>query len=298
MLAPFPYFGGKRKVIDLVWQRFGSLLQYTEPFCGSAAMLLGAPRTHSLEVIGDANGFIANFWRAVSAQPAEVARWADYPVSHVDLSARHHWLLERRAELAAGLLDADWPGDAKTAGWWLWGQCAWIGSGWCDWERETPLPEGIGQIPFVGHPGRGVQVQNNNEIPLATIARLGDRLRRVRVIHGGWDRCLNTHHAKHSGAFAGIFLDPPYVAYEGLYGAQQPVAQAVAEWCRKHGGDSHLRIALCGHVGDYELPGWDAVQWSRGSHTMGSSKTTTKECIWFSPNCLRPVQSTLWDVAS
>lgn len=298
MLAPFPYFGGKRKVVDLVWQRFGNLLQYTEPFCGSAAMLLGAPRTHSLEVIGDTNGFIANFWRATAAQPTEVARWADYPVSHVDLSARHHWLLDRRAELAAGLLDADWPGDAKAAGWWLWGQCAWIGSGWCDWEREAPLAEGIGQIPQCDSVGMGIHAQNNNESPLAIIARLGERMRRVRVIHGGWDRCLNTHYSMASNAFGGIFFDPPYVAFEGLYGQQQPVAQAVAAWCRKHKSDSHLRIALCGHVGDYELPGWDAVQWSRGSHTMGSSKTTAKECIWFSPNCLKPVQSTLWDVAS
>lgn len=85
--APFPYFGGKRDVIDLVWQRFGRVRQYIEPFCGSAAMLLGAPEPASLEVVNDANGFIANFWRAVKSQPAEVAREADYPVSHIDLGA-------------------------------------------------------------------------------------------------------------------------------------------------------------------------------------------------------------------
>lgn len=68
MKAPFPYFGGKRDIASEVWMRFGSPKQYIEPFCGSAAVLLAAPAPASLEVIGDANGFIANFWRATVHQ--------------------------------------------------------------------------------------------------------------------------------------------------------------------------------------------------------------------------------------
>jgi DNA adenine methylase len=132
--APFPWFGGKSSVADLIWSRFGRPKQYIEPFCGSAAALLAAPAVASLEVIGDGNFYVANFWRAVKCQPEEVTRWQDYPVSHVDLYARHRWLTDpaRTAELREALTDADWPGDAKIAGWWVWGQCAWIGSGWCD----------------------------------------------------------------------------------------------------------------------------------------------------------------------
>ncbi len=37
---------------------------------------------------------------------------------------------------------------------------------------------------------------------------------------------------------------------------------------------------------DYDLPGWDAMQWSRGRNTYGSTKTTAEECIWYSPGCL------------
>jgi site-specific DNA-adenine methylase len=74
MKAPFPYFGGKRTIADTVWRAFGRPKQYIEPFCGSAAVLLSAHEPASLEVIGDANGFIANFWRAVVAQAEEVAR--------------------------------------------------------------------------------------------------------------------------------------------------------------------------------------------------------------------------------
>lgn len=43
MNAPFPYFGGKSRVADLVWSRFGDVKNYVEPFCGSCAVLLKRP---------------------------------------------------------------------------------------------------------------------------------------------------------------------------------------------------------------------------------------------------------------
>jgi transcriptional antiterminator NusG len=45
---------------------------YVEPFAGSAAMLLGRPNVGKIETINDADGFVANFWRAVSLDAAEV----------------------------------------------------------------------------------------------------------------------------------------------------------------------------------------------------------------------------------
>src|SRR4029077_20576588 len=91
--------------------------------------------------------------------------------------------------------------------------------------------------------------------------KLADRLGRVRLVHGDWTRFLNNHFG---GADTALFLDPPYRSYERLYGEAAPVADAVEAWAR----DSRsLRIALCGHQGDYDLPGWDAVEWSRGRLT-------------------------------
>jgi len=31
--APFPWFGGKRKVAAEIWSRFGDVVNYVEPFC-------------------------------------------------------------------------------------------------------------------------------------------------------------------------------------------------------------------------------------------------------------------------
>ncbi len=314
MKAPFPYFGGKRTIAETVWRAFGSPKQYIEPFCGSAAVLLSAHEPASLEVIGDANGFIANFWRSVVAQAEEVARWADYPVSHVDLGARHVWMMGERERLGAELQDPNWPGDAKLAGWWLWGQCAWIGSGWCEWTGKVPhvsdARRGIqatGQVPHVSDAGMGIQATgkvphvgnagmgsdpwtSSGRVAMRWLRQLADRMERVRVVHGSWERCLNNHHGAELTA---IFLDPPYKAYEKLYGVTDPVAAECEVWAKDNAG---LRVALCGHRGDYDLPGWVEHEWDRGRATYAGQKTTAEECVWFSPACLPLVakQTELW----
>jgi DNA adenine methylase len=301
--APFPWFGGKSSVAEAIWRRLGSPKQYIEPFCGSAAILLAAPSPASLEVIGDANCYIANFWRSLKLQPDAVIEAQDYPVSHIDLFARHRWLTEpaRVETLRDALLDPEWPGDAKIAGWWLWGQCCWIGSGWCDPARGqrgkgSAGGDGLGQIPHTANAGMGVQAVTLGKIPHASDAgrgaaawlrELADRLARVRIVHGDWSRCLNHHYGDTETA---VFLDPPYRAFEKLYsdnGAPStPVADDVAAWAREH---AHLRVALCGHRGDYTMPGWSAMEWSRGRLTYGGKNTTDAECIWFSPGCLPDV---------
>jgi DNA adenine methylase len=288
MKAPFQYFGGKSKVVEPVWERLGSPKQYIEPFCGSAAMLLGASKPASLEVVNDVNGFIANFWRAVKNQPGEVAKAADYPVSHIDQGARHQWLMEQRGRLASELHDCHWPGDAKVAGWWLWGQCSWIGSGWCEWSKIPHVSDAgrgiqaIGQIPHVSDAGMGELLTSGGRAAWARLHELAERLERVRVMHGDWDRCLNNHYG---GKDTAVFLDPPYLKYEQLYSTGKlPVAKAVEAWAK---GNSGLKIALCGHVGDYEMPGWEYLPWDRGRLTYGSNKTTDQEAIWFSPACVQ-----------
>ena len=133
--APFPWFGGKSKVADLVWSRLGDVRNYIEPFAGSVAVLLRRPADHTgkVETINDASHFIANFWRAVQHDPAEVAKHADWPVSEADLHARHRWLMQSdaAAEFVTRMSHDPDAFDAKIAGWWVWGQCCWIGGGWC-----------------------------------------------------------------------------------------------------------------------------------------------------------------------
>jgi DNA adenine methylase len=128
--APFPFFGGKSKIAAAVWQRFGRVDNYVECFFGSGAVLLSCPHPGHTETVNDADGLLANFWRALQHDPDGVAAAADWPVNEADLHARHRWLVDRRSMVEALMADPDWY-DAQAAGWWVWGISQWIGTGWC-----------------------------------------------------------------------------------------------------------------------------------------------------------------------
>ena len=89
LVAPFPWFGGKSRAAHLVWAALGDVNGYVEPFAGSLAVLLARPNPRGVETVNDRDAYLANFWRAVQHDPDAVAHHADWPVSEVDLSARH-----------------------------------------------------------------------------------------------------------------------------------------------------------------------------------------------------------------
>lgn len=155
--APFPYFGGKSKIATQVWQRFGVVQNYVEPFFGSGAVLLSCPHPRHTETVNDADGLLANFWRATQYDPEAVAAYADWPVNEADLHARHRWLVDRRSMVEQLMSNPEWF-DAQAAGWWVWGISQWIGTGWCPSipasisdMRELPI-----QLPHIGDAGMGI----------------------------------------------------------------------------------------------------------------------------------------------
>lgn len=316
MKAPFPYFGGKSRVAKYVWSRFGDVQNYVEPFCGSLAVLLARPTPAKTETVNDADCYLANFWRALRADPAEVARWADWPVSEVDLVARHRWLLQQADFRERMKTDPDYY-DAKVAGWWVWGACAWIGGRWCSgWRRGHGYPPeqlphlgnaGMGidrKLPHLGDAGRGI----NRKLPYLGASRgqqiqayfeeLALRLRDTRIACGDWSRVLGPSVTFRHGVTA-IFLDPPYGAGDMDYAAggnRTDVAAAVREWAFTNGDNPLLRIALCGYEGEFSLPdGWTEYAWKTqggyGARSNGQGRTNAaRERIWFSPHCL-PVEA-------
>jgi site-specific DNA-adenine methylase len=156
--APFPWFGGKSRVADLVWDRFGDVPNYVEAFFGSGAVLLGRPTPPGIETVNDRDCLLANFWRALKSDPDAVAEWADNPVNEADQHARHLWLVQQEEFRERMKTDPNYY-DAKIAGYWVWGQCIWIGSGWCGVELPHLGDAGKGvhrKLPHLGSAGKGV----------------------------------------------------------------------------------------------------------------------------------------------
>lgn len=286
--APFPWFGGKSRAASLIWERFGDVANYIEPFAGSLAVLLARPTEPRIETVNDLDCNVANFWRATQSDPEAVARWADWPVNEADLHARHRWLVESlTAHREKMMRDPDYF-DAKMAGWWVWGLCQWIGDGWADGKLEQ-------KRPILGHSGRGVHRNIDTDELIVWFVRLGDRLRRTRILCGDWARTLGNSSLFGIGFPGGVLLDPPYDQQERdpeLYGVEADVSGLVRDWALAHGDDPRLRIALCGYDGEHEMPSaWECVTWKS---TGTREENAKRERIWFSPHCLSGKQGTLF----
>ena len=302
--APFPYFGGKSRVAPLVWSRLGDVRNYVEPFAGSLAVLLGRPTAPKIETVNDLDCLIANFWRALNSDPEKLAYYADWPVNEADLRARHLWLVEQtgaRSAFREHMKRDPFYFDVNIAGWWVWGICQWIGSGWCaerGGEKRMRLGNDAGrgvlsvadQIPDLGgdsgSAGRGVHASGladklaaiggrpwgmNREVAVtdngglyAWFEFLANRLRRVRVCCGDWTRILGPAPTTCIGT-TGVFLDPPYAVDDRaeVYNYDsRDVAHAVREWAVANGDNPELRIVLCGYDGEHTMPRrWSEVRW-------------------------------------
>ncbi len=331
--APFPWFGGKSAIADVVWKRFGEPVNYVEPFFGSGAVLLARPRIGKTETINDKDHYVANFWRAVQRDPEAVAQHADWPVNETDLHARHWWLL---TEGAARLRDIEGEPDlydAQVAGWWVWGACAWIGSGWCSgrgpwqwgasgWGKigDAEGNAGMGlnrQLPHLGNAGRGLNRQlphlgnaGRGRFIAEWIGLLAERLRDVRVCAGDWSRVCGPS-VTHRHGITAVFLDPPYAdtaeRTDGLYSTDDlSVAHDVRAWAIERGTNPLMRICLAGYDGEHEMPGdWEMVEWkarggfgSQNDDEDGLGRVNAqRERLWFSPACIKPERTrTLFDL--
>ena len=328
--APFPWFGGKSAIADVIWKRFGRPDNYVEPFFGSGAVLLARPDAGKTETINDKDHYVANFWRSVQRDPGAVAHHADWPVNEADLHARHWWLLTEGAERISSVDGDPEHYDAQVAGWWVWGACAWIGSGWCSgrgpwqwgaagWSKKGDVEgtAGMGlnrQLPHLGDAGRGLNRQlphlgdaGRGKFIAEWIGALADRIRDVRVCAGDWSRVCGPSVTDRHGMTA-VFLDPPYADSAGrtddLYATDSlSVAHDVRAWAIEHGGNPLMRICLAGYEGEHDMPAnWSVVDWKAkggfGSQGDGMGReNSARERLWFSPACIKPeVSRTLFDL--
>ena len=322
--SPFPWYGGKSKVAQIVWERFGNVPNYVEPFFGSGAVLLGRPHVPNIETINDLDCYVANAWRSIQWAPDEVAHHTDWPVNEADLHARHIWLVQQKDELSYRVMGNPEYYDARIAGYWIWGVCVWIGGEFC--SGKGPWTSVDGKLAHLSGDGQGVQrrlvhlsggrgvqrrrvhlgagkgVQREQRQELYIYMQsLANRLKRVRVCCGEWTRILGPSVTVANG-LTGVFLDPPYDQDERsiLYTTESNVSKDVRQWAIENGNNPQLRIALCGYEGEHDMPdNWSVYAWKtqRGYANLGKRRgqeNISRERIWFSPHCLKYVQFSMF----
>ncbi len=309
LAAPFPYFGGKRRAAARIWQALGDPAGYVEPFAGSAAVLLARPAFtgRRVETLNDADGWLVNTWRAIQLSPADVARHAWGPVAEIDYHARLAWLQQRRTPDLVAWLEGDPEAhDANAAGWWLYVVACGIGDpfGPGPWRvvdgHLRKLPHlgnaGVGvnrELPHLGDAGRG-QLESY-------MGQLADRLRRVRITCGSWERVVKPSVIRSGAGGDGsraIFLDPPYATSGDLYAhVDTDVALAVRQWCIT--APREQRIILCGYDAEHDdllAHGWTVTEGKAGGGAGYSANGLNgrRERLWLSPACIGSEQPDLF----
>ena len=308
MKAPFPYFGGKGRIADRIWELLGDPGGYVEPFAGSAAVLLARPKfsVRRVETINDFDGWLVNVWRSLKHNPAGVAEHAFGPVTEIDYHARLAWLQNRRNDGLVSWLEGN-PEvyDAKAAGWWLYVAACGIGDPWGKgpWVvQDGRLVDGR-ELPHLGDAGRGV----NRELPHlgnagkaqleAYLRTFQKRLERVRITCGDWRRVLkpSVTRATAGNGDRAIFLDPPYVVGGDLYavtnqgGDHNSISAEVREWCISEAAG--MKVILAGYDDEHDAlleHGWriELGKSGGGAGYNTNADAGKRERLWVSPECL------------
>ena len=249
-----------------------------------------------------------------------MARAADRPTIHQDLTAAHRWLLDWGVEHGPELSRDLHYYDAEVAGLWAWGASCWIGHGWClqgkQYDRR-PAAQATGggngiqaqrctvpnQIPHASETLQGVNSKRQADGPPLNGSRLipwfealQDRLARVVVLCRDWRSGVTESVLQDTKSLRGkniisVFLDPPYLQERrkgNLYANDgEQAALDSWEWAKQHG--DRYRIGYACLVGDFEVPsGWWVSRRKMHGYQRGSRRTdAADDQVIFSPACQR-----------
>ena len=286
---PTKYHGSKQRWADDVWEKFGDVDVFVEPFCGSAAVWLNCPYNIPTVFLYDVSGLICNYLRAVKHNPDAVIDHSVHPIVHQDLNARTAWLTEWEKENAEKMnTDPHWY-DPQAAGWWWWVQEITIHGHNRQKYRNIPRRSGNPGLRHRLSNGTPMAVREGLRVRLLAVR---DKLSMAAIINRSWEFAVRPAGLYLTRAYdkyptpRAVFLDPPYKSrWQGIYKGQVPqVAHDSYAWAVQNGDNPRLRVAYCCGSDDFECPdGWTTI----GPHQYpGCRNENEGEVIYFSPACL------------
>ena len=315
MNPPFKWFGGKRRVADYVWSRFGETGSYIEPFLGSGAVFVRSPGTVKYSVLNDKDCLVANFWRAAKREPEALAEYVSDISHEAELTARHVYICERLGSLAPRVMaDPDYF-DLRIAGYWFYAISQVIGDDFATgtgcWGVRTAddgtkeLVDSRADKAVVGIVPKQRQWEKKKiklEKAREITASIFKKLESAVILCGAWERAVTPVNFRQSGVYS-IFLDPPYSSARNMaYRTDGDLRSGIMRWCRENGGREDRRVAVCGYDGEYnelQNSGWTMYAWKgangfTATRKAGANENRSKERIWFSPHCLPDVSPGLF----
>jgi len=302
----FPYFGSKGRAAALVWEALGDPDLYLEPFAGSLAVLLARPSVPRVEVAVDTDGLIVNFYRTLRSDPGALLDAVPLPVAEVDVWAAQVRLIERAEGLTEHLRTSPYYFNAPLAGLWWYGVSSWLGSGF-------PGRRPARQRPHIDRSLKGLHARGmHDDRVLSVAARLANVVLLADDWQEGWLRVFGgarnpdsviDRWAKHDPpGSVGVFLDPPYARVTagsarsgGLYRREwdADMTARLRAWCVDHTEMPHVSVVLAGYDDEYELPGWNGVEWhAPNGYAQEGNARRHREVLLMNPAAWRRFEGT------
>lgn len=266
-----PWAGGKAKVANVVWERFGLVDEYWEPFAGAAAVLLARPGgRRGREVVNDHYGLLANLHRTARFDPEGLIERLEVPVSALDMAAQAEVMRQVEGELRKKLSEDPEYQDTRLAAFFMTNVCGSLRT-----ERHSaphPVPRFRGSA--------GVYSMSNRENRGDLIRAISRRFDSV-VLPCLDGRTLLREIKPKARIVTSVFVDHPYEGTaRATYGAKD-IGASPRRWAIANGNHPNMRIALCGR--NLQMPDdWSVHRWK--GH-LGPGRDA--EEVWFSPHCLR-----------
>ncbi len=179
MRSPLNWLGGKNMSVRRIVARMPEHVCYCEIFAGGASLLFGKPAAH-VEVLNDRNGELMNFYRQMKLNAGRVIRLLD-SMPHSRQLFEDLWLNKPRRDQR--LLRA-----ARFA-----------------YLQKIAFAGDLSQKPQFGY--SKLRPHPLGARMWARIREAADRLRRVTLECGEWERMLD----RYDGSETLFYADPPYV---------------------------------------------------------------------------------------
>ena len=271
MNPPFKWFGGKRRVADYVWSRFGETGSYIEPFLGSGAVFVRSPGTVKYSVLNDKDCLVANFWRAAKREPEALAEYVSDISHEAEFTARHVYICERLGSLAPRVMaDPDYF-DLRIAGYWFYAISQVVGNDFAKgtgrWGVRTAddgtkeLVDSMADKAVVGIVPKQRQWEKKKiklEKAREITASIFKKLESAVILCGAWERAVTPVNFRQSGVYS-IFLDPPYSSARTMaYRTDGDLREGIMRWCRENGAvrtDGSRSADTRENITSYRTPG-------------------------------------------